>query len=39
MDHTVTLVMFCVTASCKHFQSTKLNISLNTGALNAVGPI
>lgn len=30
IDFTVTIVMFCRTASCKQFQSTKLNISLNS---------
>lgn len=39
MDFTVAILMFCMTALCKHFQSTKLNISLNTGVVNAVDPI
>lgn len=39
MDFAVTVVMFSVTVLCKHFQSTKLNINLNTCVVNAVGSI
>jgi len=39
MDFVVTVVMFCVTALCKHFQYIKLNISLNNGAGSPVVPI
>lgn len=39
MDFAVTIVMFGVTALRKHFQSIKLNISLNTGLVNPAVPI
>lgn len=39
MDFAVTVVMFCVNALRKHFQSIKLNISLNARLMNPVVPI